>query len=99
MNTRTARLAQIQARWDARAVEQLRAEVARLAAENERLEAELYRAEGRAASAEEWAESWRDDFYRACETNGAQPGITMDGHLVAVPANDSPTTPITEDDA
>jgi hypothetical protein len=82
--TENARLTRIQARWDARAVEQLRAEVARLAEENERLATQLEQAEDARYRAEQWAESWRDDFMRMCEETSTQPGLTIDGHLVTV---------------
>jgi len=55
----------------------LEAEVERLQAENDRLSSEL-------AHAESCAESWRDDFLRLCEEEGAQPGLTQAGQLVAV---------------
>lgn len=70
-------------RWDEAACEQLCAEVARLAEENERLRAEL-------VWAEEAAESWRDDALRlmeeACADGSTSPGLTLEGALVAVPA-------------
>jgi len=66
---------------DAIAIDQLCAEVARLAVENERLRVEL-------AWAEDAADSWRDDALRIqeqlCEQTGARPGITIDGELVVM---------------
>lgn len=75
-------LQKIFARWDAKATEQLCAEVARLAAENERLTEALSDSEYRRCQAEQCADNWRDDFMRMAEDTGAQPGITIDGHLV-----------------
>lgn len=80
-------------KWDRAALEQLCAEVVRLAEENERLAAQLDDALTRLDQAWRWGESWQEDFYRACETNGTQPGITIDGHLVAVQQENHPCPP------
>lgn len=69
-------------RWDRIAHAQLVEHAARLAVE-------LESAEARAAQAEEWAESWRDDFLRLCEESRQRPGITQAGHLVAIPAGEN----------
>lgn len=72
-------LARIQRRLDAIALDQLRAEAARLAAENDDLR-------NRLAWAEDDAESWRRDatemHLQLCELHVGQPGITQDGRLV-----------------
>ena len=51
--------------------------------------APLLSVEARAAQAEEWAESWRDDFLRLCEKSGQRPGITQAGALVAIPTGEN----------
>lgn len=70
-------------RFDALALEQALAEVNRLAAENDALRREL-------ARAEQCAEGWREDALRlmeeACALGDRQPGITLHGALVTVPA-------------
>jgi hypothetical protein len=75
MHERQARA--ILRRWDAVALLQLAEHAARLSDE-------CARAEARAAQAEEWAESWRDDFLRLCEEQHARAGITQSGRLVAL---------------
>lgn len=76
-------VARLQRRLDAEALDQLRAEAARLAAENDELRTQLY-------WADESAESWRRDatemHLQLCELQCAKPGITVDGALVVVPA-------------
>ena len=78
-------LQSIQRRWDAIALDQLRAEAARLAVENEELRHQL-------VLAEDDAESWRRDaaemHLQLCEATHGEPGITMDGALVVVPKGD-----------
>jgi len=65
------------------ALDQLRAECSRLAVENEQLRVELY-------WAEKSAESWQEDALRfqeeLCVATGGEPGLTVDGALVVVPA-------------
>ena len=72
----------IRRRLDAIAIDQLRAEVSRLAEENEELRKQL-------AWAEQAAEAWRDDALNfqmeLCEHSGGTPGITQTGALVVVP--------------
>ena len=79
---RAPSLSAIQRRLDAIALQQLRAECARLAAENDQLRDEVY-------WAEQAAESWREDAMRllaeACEATGGTPGLTIDGALVVAP--------------
>lgn len=74
-------LKKLQRRLDALALEQLRAEAARLAAENDELRTQL-------AWAEDDAESWRRDatemHLQLCELQCAKPGITVDGALVVI---------------
>lgn len=86
MNPAEAILSDLQNRLDREAIDQLRAEVARLAAENERLEADLEQARAQLATAEDWAESWRNDALdfqlQLCEAAGGKPGITQSGQLV-----------------
>lgn len=69
-------------RLDAIAIDQLRAEVVRLAEENEGLRQRL-------ADAEQDADWWRADAIeqnlRLCEAVGGSPGITIDGRLVVAP--------------
>lgn len=76
-------LARIRRRLDAEALDQLRAEVARLAAENDELRTHL-------VWAEDEAESWRRDatemHLQRCELKCARPGITVDGRLAVVSA-------------
>lgn len=67
----------ILARWDSIAYAQLCEHAAQLADERDR-------ANARADQAEQWAESWRDDFMRLCEETDKRPGITIDGHMVAM---------------
>lgn len=77
--------ARLAARLDRLAIDQLRAEAARLAAENESLREQLY-------WAEQAAESWRDDalamMQEHCAHTGDRPGLTMGGRLVVVPASE-----------
>lgn len=76
-------LARIRRRLDAETLDQLRAEVARLAAENDELRMHL-------GWAEDDAESWRRDatemHLQLCELQCAKPGITVDGQLAVVSA-------------
>lgn len=82
-------LRNLQARLDKQAIDQLRAEVAKLAKRVETLEQENEQLEARANSAEEWAESWRDDFINLQLSShpDSSPGITQDGRLVIVKAH------------
>lgn len=77
----------LQRRLDAAALDQLRAEVARLAVENDRLNAENARLCDRANHAEDVAEGWRKEALDLqldlIQQTGKQPGLTMDGRLVA----------------
>lgn len=70
-------VAAILARWDRIAFGQLCEHVAQLAEERDEYRERAYRAE-------ECAESWRDDFMRACEQSNARPGLTVDGRMVAL---------------
>lgn len=72
----------IQRRWDAIAIDQLRAEVARLAEENDALRDECARA---AEDADFWNREARDMQLQLCEQTGGEPGITQAGSLVVVP--------------
>lgn len=76
-------IARILRRWDGIANQQLIEAAARLAEENDHLRTEL-------RWAEDAAESWRADALRmmeeACASGDRQPGITLDGALVTVPA-------------
>ena len=70
----------LQDRLDRRAIHQLRDEVVRLAQENDDLRAQL-------ASAENCAESWRDDAMRlsdALHQQGGRVGLTKQGALVPI---------------
>ncbi|MBT9495343.1 MAG: hypothetical protein IV107_23980 [Paucibacter sp.] len=58
-------------------VEQQRQQIDELAASNQRLYSELTDAEDR-------ARFWHEDALRAIEEAGAVPGLTMDGHIVAL---------------
>lgn len=79
-------IARTLSKWDRAALEQLCAEVVRLAEENERLAVKLEQTEESRYRAEQWAQSWQEDFMRLCEETSTQPGLTIDGHLVAVQA-------------
>ena len=68
-------------RFDALAVDQLRAEVARLATENDQLRDELASAEQRADT---WARDATDMHLQLCEAHLGVPGITQAGQLVVV---------------
>ncbi|MEW5833629.1 MAG: hypothetical protein AB1832_01075 [Pseudomonadota bacterium] len=74
-------LACLQRRFDAEAIEQLRAEVVRLSQENEDLRDRLYWAE---QNAESWARDATEMHLQLCELHVGKPGITQDGHLVVV---------------
>ena len=85
----------LERRFDQQALEQLRAEVSRLAAENERLvqhqavlRDDLALAQRAQAQAEEDCDLWRQDaldFQLAlCDRTGGQPGLDIDGHLRVV---------------
>ncbi|WP_339829434.1 hypothetical protein [uncultured Arenimonas sp.] len=76
----TAQARRIAARLDRLALDQLRAEAARLAEENERLWAELQRAESAAGF-------WQDNalaMQRDLEDAGVPVGLTADGQVGAV---------------
>jgi hypothetical protein len=45
----------------------------------------------RLAWAEDCAERWRDDALQAIDDAGLAPGLTLGGHLVAVPAETRPS--------
>lgn len=82
--TSNATMRRIEADWDAKAAPQLRAEL-------ERLRVALEEAQARERYAmnqwQHWidvADSWRDDYLAEIELAGMQPGLTRDGHLVAV---------------
>lgn len=77
----SARLRSIQRRLDAVALEQLRAEAARLIEENENLRERLSRAED---DARWWAEESTRMHLDLCEARVGAPGITREGHLVLV---------------
>lgn len=78
---RDRQLQALKRRFDRDALDQLRAEVARLAAENDRLRNEVI-------YFEDLAESWRGDAIEfqiaLCKRNGSSPGIDVDGHLRVV---------------
>lgn len=80
MNTRN--VTALQRRFDAIALDQLRAEVVRLHEENNQLRENLH-------WAEDAAEYWREDALQmqeaACAATGSSPGITQAGTLVLVP--------------
>jgi len=63
-------------------VEEQRQKIEMLEAQNERLRCEC-------DNAEDCADSWRQDWFRAIEDAGATPGLTITGHLVAVPPAES----------
>lgn len=77
-------IGRIQAKWDAKAAQQLRDELERVQAALEAAEARAERAEREAAYWMDIADSWRDDLMAEFERNDAKPGLTKDGHLVAV---------------
>jgi len=78
-------LRRIRRRLDLAAVEQLRAEVARLATENDQLRDRLGRAEDE-------GEFWRRDaiemHLQLCELDHREPGLTVDGLFVSVSRGD-----------
>lgn len=71
-------VAAILARWDRIAFAQLCEHVATLAGERDEYRERAYRAE-------ENADAWRDDCMRIMQETGRAPGLTIDGHLVALP--------------
>ena len=71
-------------RWDRIASAQLIEHAARLAIDHDNLRHELERTQFYLQCAERAAESWREDFMRACEESGARPGLTIDGRMVAL---------------
>lgn len=74
-------------RWE---LQHLREHVEELRAELDKVTAERDDALRSLSYAEYLAESWRDDALRAIEDSGAAPGLTTEGHLVAVsPATQS----------
>lgn len=77
-------ISRIQAKWDAQAAHQLRAELERLRVELEAAEARAERAEYEMALWMQTAENWRDDLMAEFARNEAQPGLKKDGHLVAI---------------
>lgn len=81
-------LRNLQARLDRQAVDQLRAEVARLENENHRLRFELEETERELHWADAVAESWRDDFQRLEESLAPSQaiGLTQSGALVLMSA-------------
>lgn len=50
----------------------------------EALQAELTAAQWNLRMAEDNAERWRDDFLGAIQQAGAVPGLTVDGHVLAL---------------
>jgi len=76
----------IRRRLDAIAIEQLRAEVSRLAEENEALRDECARA---AEDADFWSREATDMHLQLCEEKGGTPGITQAGALVVVTPGDA----------
>lgn len=74
-------LAALARRLDALALDQLRAECARLAAENETLRDHLVLAEERA---DFWCREAMHLQQELCQQRHAHPGITPTGHLVLV---------------
>lgn len=75
-------IASLQRRLDSIAIDQLRAEVSRLAAENDQLRDRAERAE---QSADWWAQDAKEMHLQLCEAVGGQPGITLAGELVVAP--------------
>lgn len=70
-------------------LEHLREHVEELRAALDAAEQERDAAMQRASWAEDCAERWRDDALRAIEDAGAAPGLTITGHVVAIPADHS----------
>ncbi len=82
-------LRNLQARLDRLAIEQLRAEVARLDAENHRLSFELEETERELRWADDAARMWQEDFQRLEESLAPDQsiGLTKTGALVLMTAN------------
>ncbi|WP_458068674.1 hypothetical protein [Rhodanobacter sp. BL-MT-08] len=78
-----SQLTQLCRQWDAMAIDQLRAEVARLCAENEALQERAERAE---RDADWYAQDAQEMHLQLCEATGGLPGITIDGALVITQA-------------
>lgn len=78
-----AALRRLNRRLNADAYDLLCAEIARLHAENETLCCENETLRSQLAWAEDCAERWRTDAIEAINAAGAEPGLTMNGRLVA----------------
>lgn len=76
-------LSLVRRRLDAIALDQLRAEAARLASANDALREEAFLAE---ESAEFWRREATNLHFQLCDARGGKPGITQDGHLVVAHA-------------
>lgn len=76
-------LRQLQERFDRHAIDQLRAELARLESENHRLRFELEEAQRELHWASDAARMWQDDFFRLEESLAPHQsiGLTKDGSL------------------
>lgn len=83
-------VAGLRRRLDDQALDQLRAVAAAQAEQIDSLQAENASLRGQLDQAESWCDAWRDDALRfqqqLCEHTGGEPGMTADGALVVVPA-------------
>jgi len=75
-------LLRIRRRFDPAALEQIRAEVTRLATENDRLRERLGRAED---DGEFWRREATEAHLQLCDLEHTVPGLTVDGQVVRVP--------------
>lgn len=80
-----SQLRALERRLNAMAYEPLCAEIARLDALVTALQAENEELRSQLAYADDCAERWRDDALQAINNAGAEPGLTVDGRLVACP--------------
>lgn len=83
-------LAALRRRLDDQALAQLRAVAAAQAEQLDALREENASLRGQLDQAESWCDAWRDDALRfqqqLCDRTGGEPGMTVDGALVVVPA-------------
>lgn len=88
--TRPRVLAALRRRLDEHALEQLRATAAAQSEQIDSLQAENTHLRCQLDQTEQWCDGWREDALRfqqqLCERTGGQPGMTMPGALVVVPA-------------
>jgi regulator of replication initiation timing len=82
MGTTAVSVDTVRRRLDRIALDQLRAETARLAAENDDLRDRLATAE---ENADFWSREATEQHLQLCEQLGGSPGMTVDGALVVVP--------------